>query len=369
LVLRVHHVEQSSSAERSKRSVLINDSPCVVGNVSAKEIVVVQHCLLWDVESSNGDEGSIRLFPLGQEVVDWVEARILLELQLEVETVASSSQSTSHVLSQVVGGSSWWERESNGGGVVAWPQSVLNGSLWKRSRTELVRRNGIERHGEQRGHRVVGKLHGKDCSVGGESLSESRGTLLSSSAKNDSGHNGSRESSLVLGNKDGEGVEDHIHLVVVFKSREVLPSWNIAELDSNSLNVSTSVVLNLFVLSREPQKCWISGSWLEESSCVLSWKVRTDGKGSVGTSNGWGVEGSSVSSRKVSLGLEFSEVRIEIIVYLVDVTKGEGRLFTQAKVLAVCSNITSTTESWLSIWEGERRSKGIGHNLRETQSQ
>jgi len=348
--------------------VLINDSPCVVGNVSAKVIVVVQHCLLWDVECSNGDEGSINLFPLGQEVVDWVDARIRLELQLEVETVASSSQSRSHVLSQVVGGSSRWERESNGGGVVAWPQSILNSSLWKRSRTELVRRNGIERHGEQRGHRVVGKFRGKDCSVGGESLSESGGTLSSSSAKNDSGHNGSRESSLVLGNKDGEGVEDQIHMMVVFKSSHVLPSWNIAEFDCNSLDVSTSVVLSLFVLSREPQKCWISGSWLEDSSSVLSWKVRTDGKGRVGTSNGWGVEGSSVISRKVSLGLEFSEVWIEIIVYLVDVTNGEGRLFTQAKVLAVCSNITSTTESRLSIWEGERRSKGIGY-LRETQPQ
>jgi len=278
LVLRVHHVEQSSSAERSKRSVLINDSPGVESNVSAEEVIVVQHCLSRNVECSYGCERSIRLFPLGQEVVDGVEARILLELDLEVVAIAIGGQSSSHVHSQIIWGSSNWERESNRGGVVAWPHSILNGSLWKRSRTELVRRNGVVRHGELRRNRVISELHGKDCSVGGESCSESGRTLLSSSAKNDSGHNGSRESSLVLGNKDGESVEDHIHLVVVFKSREVLSSWDIAELDGNSLNVSTRVVLKLLVLSREPQKCRISGSWLEHSNSELCGKVRTNGK-------------------------------------------------------------------------------------------
>jgi hypothetical protein len=78
------------------------------------------------------------------------------------------------------------------------------------------------------------------------------------------------------------------------------------------------------------------------------------------------VEGSSVSSREVPLGLEFSEVWIQVVVYLVDITNGERRLFSQTKVLAVCGYITSSTESWLSFWNGERRSKRIG--LCETHS-
>jgi len=150
LVLGVHHIEQSSSAERSKRSVLIDDSPCVVGNMSAQVVSVVHHCLSWNIDGSNGGEGSIGLFPLGEEVIDWVNARIRLELQLEEVAVRISSQSSSHVLSQIVWGSSNGERESNGGGVIAREQSILNGSLWKSSRAELVRRDGVIRHRELR---------------------------------------------------------------------------------------------------------------------------------------------------------------------------------------------------------------------------
>jgi len=177
VVVGVHHVEQSSSAERTNRSVLINNSPCVVGNVSASVVCVISHGLPGNVESSNGGERSVRLFPLSQEIVNGVEARILLPLDLEVVAVRLSSQSSSHVLRQIVCGGSCRERETNRGGVVAWPQSILDGSLWKRSRTELVGRNGIVWHGELRANRVVCEFHSKDCSVCGERGSEPSSAL------------------------------------------------------------------------------------------------------------------------------------------------------------------------------------------------
>jgi len=150
VVVRVHHIEQSSSAERSKSSVVLKDSPHVVSNMSAGVVVVVLHDLLGNVDSSEGDERGIRLFPLGDEVVDWVEARILLELKLPVEAIVLSKNFGSHVLSEIISWGSWGERKSNGRNVCARPQSVLDGWVGESSLSELVGRDGIEWHRQKR---------------------------------------------------------------------------------------------------------------------------------------------------------------------------------------------------------------------------
>jgi len=152
LVVRVHHVEQSGSAERSKCSVVLKDSPHVVGNVSASVVVVVLHGLLGNVDSSESNEGSVRLFPFGDEVVNWVNAWFLLELNLPIEAVVIGSDSGSHVLSQIISGSSSGKRESDRRSVLARPQSILDGWVGKRLLSELVRRDGVVRHHELRGN-------------------------------------------------------------------------------------------------------------------------------------------------------------------------------------------------------------------------
>jgi len=183
VVVRVHHIEQSGSAEGSEGSVVLKDSPHVESNVSADVIVVVLHDLSGNVDSSEGDEGSVRLFPLSEEIVDWVEARVLLELHLPFEAIVLCSNSGSHVLSEIVSWGVWRERESNGGSIVARPQSVLDGWVGQRSLSILVRRDGVVRHPELRRHRVVSQLHGKHGSIGRESLGERSSASLSSSTE------------------------------------------------------------------------------------------------------------------------------------------------------------------------------------------
>jgi len=83
------------------------------------------HDLLGNVDSSEGDEGCVRLFPFGDEVVDWVKARILLELNLPIKAIVGSSDSGPHVLSQIISWGSNGKRESDRRNVLARPQSVL----------------------------------------------------------------------------------------------------------------------------------------------------------------------------------------------------------------------------------------------------
>lgn len=288
-----------------------------------------------------------------------MEANVLLELQLEVEAVWSSSNLRSHGLSQIVGGSSCRERESKGRFVSAWPQSILDGRSWKRTISEFVWRDSIEWHGQKRCNGVIGKLHSSNCSVGGEGSSESRSAHSSSSGEDNSGEDGSSESSLVLRNEDGEGIEHNVHVGIILKTGHQLLSWDIAELESNTLNVSSSGVLELLSLSRESHVDWVRGSWLEETNSLVRCKVASYSEVSLEATNQRSVEGSSVVACNVSLGLEFSEVWIEIVVNHVDISKGERRLLSKFEVLAVCGNISSTRESWLSIWKGEGRCKRI----------
>jgi len=324
VVVRVHHIEQSSSAQRSKSSVVLEDSPHVVGDVSAGVVLVICHDLPGNVNSSEGDEGSVRLFPFGDEVIDWVKANIPLELNLPIEAILVGKDSGPHVLRQIVIGGSWWEGKSDGRNILARPQSVLDGWVGKWSLSKLVRRDGVVWHHELGRDRVVGQLHSKDGSIGGELLSEWGSASLSSSTKLSSGLNRGTKSSFVLRNENGEGVEHKVDHSVVFKSGEQLYAWDIKNLYSNTLNVSSSVVLLFLVLSRESEVYIPDFSGLKDSNSVLCRKVTSDGEGSIQSSGGWCVEGSSISVWKVPLTLEFSERGIEVVVHKVDIPLGRG---------------------------------------------
>jgi len=328
VVMRVHHIEQSGSAERSKSSVVLKDSPHVVGNVSASIVVVILHDLLGNIDSSEGDEGSVRLFPFGDEVVNWVDAWFLLELNLPIEAIVIGKDSAPHVLSQIISGSSSGKWESDGRGVLARPQSVLNGRVGKGSLSELIRRNGVVRHHELGRNRVISKLHSKDGSIGGELSSEWGSASLSSSTEFNSGLNRSGKSGFVLRDEYWESVEDKVHAGIVLKSWEQLLSWDVQYFDCNSLDVSSGIVLVLFVLSRESEVNIPDFAWLKDAYSVFLWKIGSDGKSSIEASSGGCVEGSSVTVWKVPLGLEFSETGIEVIVNKADVTVRKGRFFS-----------------------------------------
>jgi len=347
--VRVHHVEQSGSAERSKCSVVLKDSPHVVGNVSAGVVVVICHDLLGNVDSSEGNEGSIRLFPFGDEVVDWVKARILLELHLPIEAIVGSSDSGSHVLSQIISGGSSGKRESDRRNVLARPQSVLDGRVGKWSLSELIRRDGIVRHLELGRNRVVGQLHSKNGSISGELDSEGGSASLSSSAKLNSGLNRGAKSGFVLRNEHGESVEDKVLHGIILKSGEQLLAWNAQDLHGNTLDISSGIVLFFLVLSRESEVNIPHFSYLKDSNSVLSWEVSTNGESAIEASSGWCVEGSSVTVWKVPLGLEFSETGIEVIVNKADITVGKRRLFSKFKKGAVLGYVSCTRETRSSI--------------------
>jgi len=270
VVVRVHHIEQSGSAERSKCSVVLKDSPHVVGNVSASVVVVVLHDLLGNVDSSVGDERGIRLFPLGHEVVDWVEASVLLELELPVEAIVVGKNSGSHVLSEIISWGSHWKRKSNRRNVLARPQSVLDGRVGKWSLSELIRRDGIVRHHELGRNRVVGQLHSKNGSISGELDSEGGSVSLSSSAKLNSGLNRGAKSGFVLRNEHGESVEDKVLYGIVLKSWEQLLAWDAQDLHGNTLDISSGIVLLFLVLSRESEVNIPHFACLKDSNSVLS---------------------------------------------------------------------------------------------------
>jgi len=293
--VRVHHVEQSGSAERSKCSVVLKDSPHVVGNVSASVVVVISHDLFGNVDSSEGDEGSVRLFPFGDEVVDWVKASILLELYLPIEAIVSGSDFGPHVHSQIISGSSWGKRESNRWNVLAWPQSVLDGWVGKGSLSKLVRRDGVVRHLELRSNGVVGQFHSKNGSVCRELNSEGGSASLSSTTKLNSGLNRGAKSGFVLWNEDGEGVEDKVLDGILLKSGKQLLAWDAQDLDCNTLDISSGIVLLLLVLSRESEVHIPNFACLKDSNIVFWCEVRADGESSIEASSGWCVEGSSVT--------------------------------------------------------------------------
>jgi len=295
VVVRVHHVEQSGSAQRSKCSVVLKDSPHVVGNVSASVVVVISHDLWGNVDSSEGDEGSVRLFPFGDEVVDWVKARIRLELHLPIEAIGSGSDSGPHVHSQIISWGSWWKRESNRWNVLARPQSVLDGWVGKGFLSILVRRDGVVRHLELRRNGVVCQFHGKNGSVGRELNSEGASASLSSTTKLSSGLNSGRKSGFVLWNEDGEGVEDKVLDGILLKSGKQLLAWNVQDLDCNTLDISSGIVLLLLVLSRESEVHIPNFACLKYSNIVFCFEVRADGESSIEASSGWSVEGSSVT--------------------------------------------------------------------------
>jgi hypothetical protein len=345
VVVGVHHIEQSSSVERSNGSVIFQDSPCVEGSMSADVVVIRKNDLLGNVDSSKSDEGSVRLFPLNIEVVDGVSTSVLLELSLEIEAVILSGQSVGHVLSQIVPGSVCWKRESNGCNVFAGEDSVLDGWIGKRSLSKLVRRDGIVGHAQLRRYSVVREFHSRNSSVWSESLSEGRSASISSTTELSSGLYESTKSGLVLRNKDGESVEHNVHAGVILKSRKKLSAWHVEDLDGESFSVSSGIVLLFLVLSRESKEHVPHLSWLENTHPHVLRKGWLDGKGAVHASSGWKVKGSSVSSWEVSLRLELSKARIEVVVHKVDVSSGERGLLSKFESSAVGSDVSRTRET------------------------
>jgi len=144
LVVRVHHGEESGSVDGSNGSVVLNNSPGIHGSVLASVVVVSLNGLGGNVQSSDGDVGSVTLQPLNTKVVDWVKAWILLDLELEEEAVRGGSKSGGHINGQVI----WSSSSVVDGGVYssAREPSVLDskGGEWVESK--LVWGDTIVRH-------------------------------------------------------------------------------------------------------------------------------------------------------------------------------------------------------------------------------
>jgi len=112
--------------------------------VLASVVVVSLNGLDGNVQSSDGDVGSVTLQPLNTKVVDWVNAWILLELDLEPEAIGSSRKSGGHINGQVI----WSSSSVVDGGVYssARENSVLGSGSWNRIESKLEWGDSIERH-------------------------------------------------------------------------------------------------------------------------------------------------------------------------------------------------------------------------------
>jgi len=192
-------------------------------------------------------------------------------------------------------------------------------------------------------------LGGTSGSISSIELSEFGSASITSSAQLGSRHNSGGKSSLVTEGEDGGSVVHNVHVGVVLKTREHLSAWYVEELDGKTFGVTTSGILNFLVKSRESDESWIANSRLEDSLGEHCWKVGSNVEGSINATNGGEVEGSSVESWELSLGLEQTDVGVKIVVYFVNVIEGEGRLLSKNEVLAVGCYVTRARKSGSSI--------------------
>jgi len=327
LIVRVHHSKKSGSVERSNWSVFFKNSPCVHGSVSASGISVGKKSLLGNGDGGNGDIRSISFQPFNRKIVDGVEASILLELELEVKAIILSSKSVGHINGQVIHSSS----SGVDSGIYSSTRvnSVLNSSCRKWVKSKFEGRNSIVRQSELRNNGVILVFSSTSSTSQRISSTELSSESVSSSTELSSGHNSSSKYSFVVEGKDGECIEDEIVVGIVFKSRKQLLAWDIVELEGKTLSISSSGVLSFLIESRKSHENGVGNTRLEDTSLVLLRKVSSDGKGSVDTSNSGEVESSSVVSWKISLGLQLSDSRVQIVDDFIKVTIGEGRLLSQ----------------------------------------
>jgi hypothetical protein len=301
-------------------------------------ISVDEDSLLGNSDSCDGDVGSVSFQPFDGKVVDGVEAGILLELQLEVEAVVVGGKSVLHIDGQIVGVSS--------GGIhcgiefTAWVNSVFDGRGGQRGQTKLVWGNSVVRHGQLGNDGVVEMLQFVDIGVERIFLSEGSSVSVTSSSQFGSRHNTGSKNGLIVEVEHGESVEDKIVVSIVLKSGEQLGARNIHKFNCQSFSIA--VVLSLLIKSRKSQEgivCVTRG--FEYTHLVRCGNIGVDSEVGVNTTNGGEVESSSIESWKVSLRLESSNGRVDIIVHFVQIIVGKRRFLPQNEICTIGSNIAS----------------------------
>jgi len=153
-------------------------------------------------------------------------------------------------------------------------------------------------------------LGGSSGSIRKIELSKSGSALVSSTAQLGSGHNSCSKSSFIAEGEDRGSIEHNVEVSVVFKARKHLSSNDVVELEGETLGVTSRDVLCLLVKSRETHESRIANSSLEDTLGHSCGKVSSYVEGSLNTSDCGEVEGSSVESWKLSLGLKQTDVGV-----------------------------------------------------------
>jgi len=227
LVMRVHHSKKSGSVKRSKWSVFGEHSPYIEGSVFTGVVIVGKDSLNWNVDGGNSNVRSIGFQPFNTKVVNGVFARILLELDLEVEAIRRILKSGGHIISQESSGGSISAVKCGTNYSVAWENSVFNSGRGEWGKSKSEGRDGIEGHLKNSRYSVVDVFI--VASSLGKGVKHSKLSLLLTSTTSELSlrHDQSREDSFVVRGKDGGGVEHEIVVVVVGESWQHFGAWHV----------------------------------------------------------------------------------------------------------------------------------------------